>query len=414
MLFRQQLRRQSTGQARRSATKVVEPMIIDGQAFHPRFVRENLRDAKSWDSSSRQRLVFGVSPHIRGTVEQQQQHHQHNHQSGPSFVQCRFDDGSVGPFPVPSGSAGDISTAPRKPWPQDKEAFLKKLRENALDFGAMEAFKVSDFNNDLNLASEGLVQKLPATEQSALQAWIEALNRDGVAIVKNMPTQPGELKNFAERLFGYALPTAYGQTFTIQARSDPNNLAYSSLGLQLHTDLPYYQVPPPIQLFHCIQQAHTGGGNIFADGIGAAEKLRATEPELFARLAARPVQFQDSTPTWELHAEHPTIELSKGGEVSRVHFNERARDSWHQWQRSDDLEETDKFYLALSKYEELLEDPKEALRITLEPGEMSVIDNWRLLHSRDAFAGERWLEGGYITWEQAHSLWRVLSAQRAA
>ena len=46
-----------------------------------------------------------------------------------------------------------------------------------------------------------------------------------------------------------------GETFQIKSVCDPNNLAYSNLGLQMHTDLPFNAQPPGIQLFFCMQQA---------------------------------------------------------------------------------------------------------------------------------------------------------------
>jgi len=377
-------------------------MRIGGYKFHPRFVRENLLDEKSWDASSRQRLCFGVSPDIQGSVEQT---------GDDGGVKCRFEDGSVGSFAMPPGRSAvdsDIAQAPKQSWPEDRKSFVETMRAGALDFSALEMVRRNSQDVDLGSASEGILNFVSPTERTALRNWIEALHRDGVALVKNMPAKPGALKQFAETIFGYVLPTAYGQTFTIRTRSEPNNLAYSNLGLQLHTDLPYYDVPPAIQLFHCIQQARLGGGNVFADGFAAAQQLRAAEPDMFAELSSRAVRFQDSTPAWELRAEHRLLELGSNGTVTRVHFNERARDSWSQWRETDDVDDVDCFYRALSRYEIFLEDPENAVHIKLQPGEMSVIDNWRVLHSREGFEGERWLEGGYVSWDQAHSLWRVL------
>lgn len=333
-------------------------------------------------------------------------------------MRCRFDDGSAGPFAVPGGATAattDIAAQPKQGWAraEDRDRFVEDLRAAALDFGSLEALCAEEHAVDRSTsAGRSPLQLLPAGEQAGLRRWIEGLQRFGIALVKNMPAAPGQLRRFAERLFGFVLQTHYGPEFVIKAVERPNNLAYSSLGLQLHTDLPFYQTAPPIQLFHCIEQARVGGENIFADGRGAAERLRAEDPDAFALLASRSVRFQDWTPAWELHAEQRTIDLGPDGEVSRVHFNERTRDSWHQWRATDDVDDMDAFYRALSRFEALLEDTHASLTVTLQPGEMSVIDNWRVLHSRGSFEGNRHLEGGYITWEQAHSLWRVLSSGR--
>jgi len=107
------------------------------------------------------------------------------------------------------------------------------------------------------------------------------------------------------------------------------------------------------------------------------------------------------------YAEHPMIEIDEDGKLKRIHFNERARASWAQWRPTDDLDATHKFYQALSEFERLIENTEQHLNLTLQPGEMIVVDNWRALHSRDGFEGPRWMEGGYITWEQVRSLWRM-------
>lgn len=393
-------------------------MLIDGRIFHPKFVRENLRDHGSWDPVSRQRLVNNISPDIRGVVEQGTCTSSGDALGaiaarGTRVVQCRFEDGSAGPFEMPIGhstiNGADIAAHPKRNWPE-QDKFVEQLRVNALDFQGLETLIADGPSVDLAIAEQGVTETWRPQERQAVRSWIEDLQRDGIAIVKNMPAEPGQLAKFAQKLFGFVLPSVYGQTFTIKSRSKPNNLAYSALGLQLHTDLPYCQSVPPVQLFHCIQQAHLGGGNIFVDGFRVAEKLRARAPHLFDRLAITPVRFQDTTPSWKLHAEHCTIKVDSDGKLLQVNFNERARDSWHQWKETDGLLDLDAFYRALAEFEALLEDPREALHVTLKNGEMSVIDNWRVLHSREGFEGDRWLEGGYLTWEQVHSLWRVLAA----
>ena len=72
---------------------------------------------------------------------------------------------------------------------------------------------------------------------------------------------------------GIAKRTHYGDYFHVRTKADPNNLAYTGVGLGgyhvsrvtvpgtmstpdpgLHTDLPYYRYTPGTQWLHCIQQ----------------------------------------------------------------------------------------------------------------------------------------------------------------
>ena len=52
--------------------------------------------------------------------------------------------------------------------------------------------------------------------------------------------------------------------------------------------------------------------------------------------------------------------------------------------------------------------PEAQVRFTLVPGEVLVIDNWRLLHGRAEFDGERHVCGCYLNREDYESRLRVL------
>ena len=86
-------------------------------------------------------------------------------------------------------------------------------------------------------------------------------------------------------LVGSVKMTHYGQFWNVRSKSEANNLAYTGASLGLHTDLPYYDYTPGVQLLHCLQQAQGHGGhNIFADSFAAAEKIRADFPAQFELL----------------------------------------------------------------------------------------------------------------------------------
>ena len=53
--------------------------------------------------------------------------------------------------------------------------------------------------------------------------------------------------------------TNFGEYFDVKSKPDPNDLAYTSLELSPHTDNPYRNPVPCIQLLHCIVSEVTGG-----------------------------------------------------------------------------------------------------------------------------------------------------------
>lgn len=43
------------------------------------------------------------------------------------------------------------------------------------------------------------------------------------------------------------------QKFDVVSTPDPINIAYSSVHLDLHMDLAYYESPPGLQVFNCVR-----------------------------------------------------------------------------------------------------------------------------------------------------------------
>ena len=111
-----------------------------------------------------------------------------------------------------------------------------------------------------------------------------------------------------------------------------------------------------------------------------------------------------------LQASHPTIETTGNGDtISRIYFNERTRDSWRSW-GAGDAQCSPEFYDALQQFEKLVEDDRFHINTPLQPGEMVLFDNARVLHSRTEFVGERHMEGTYLEWGAAYATWRSLQS----
>jgi gamma-butyrobetaine dioxygenase len=55
------------------------------------------------------------------------------------------------------------------------------------------------------------------------------------------------------------------------------------------------------------------------------------------------------------------------------------------------------YYAALRRFSEIIEDPAMEVSFRLQPGELFIVDNLRVLHARKAFSGSgrRWLQGCY-------------------
>ena len=126
------------------------------------------------------------------------------------------------------------------------------------------------------------------------------------------------------RAWAMCRETNYGRLFDVRATVDPANLAYSARAISPHTDNPYRDPVPTVQLLHCLASAAEGGDSALVDGFAAASLLRAEDPAAFAVLAGSPVTFAYSDATAELRATMPMIGLDPRGRITQVRFNNRS------------------------------------------------------------------------------------------
>ena len=114
--------------------------------------------------------------------------------------------------------------------------------------------------------------------------------------------------------------------FSFSPSSAGNNLAQTSVKIRQHTDNPYRDPFPGVQLLHCLENAAEGGATTFCDGFAAAETLRKTNPRSFEILATvdHPFEYRDPTQHCLLRTEVPVLSLGYDGKVKRVTFNNRS------------------------------------------------------------------------------------------
>ena len=70
----------------------------------------------------------------------------------------------------------------------------------------------------------------------------------GFVIIRNIPTDNNFIVKFANSI-GSVRRTNFGEFFDVKSKPDPNDLAYTSLELSPHTDNPYRNPVPCIQLY---------------------------------------------------------------------------------------------------------------------------------------------------------------------
>ena len=140
-------------------------------------------------------------------------------------------------------------------------------------------------------------------------------------------------------------------------------------------------------------------------------ELDREDPEGFALLSRIPVHFEYRDATTQRVAVKPMIELDGTGQMIGVHYSPRL----------DDIPlmsdaDTRRYHRARKRFGQLFEDPQYELRFRLDPGQLMMFDNNRVLHGRTSFdpsEGHRQLQGCYIDRDGPRSLYRVLKRRLA-
>lgn len=133
-----------------------------------------------------------------------------------------------------------------------------------------------------------------------------------------------------------------------------------------------------------------------------------------------PVPFQYINDGHHLQHEHPTIALANPafgappGTICHINYCPAS-------QAPLLLSTPDTFYPALKRFAEVLSDPSNVYRYTLQEGDVVIFDNRRVLHSRTAFSdidgqkkeGEtnRWFKGCYLEADDLGDWRRALEAK---
>ncbi len=246
----------------------------------------------------------------------------------------------------------------------------------------------------------GLESRIPSvsfekakTDEVALASWLAAVQRFGFAHMSELPCESGALCQVVD-LFGYVRETNYGRWFEVRSEIEPINLAYTGLGLQAHTDNPYRDPVPTLQLLACLENSADGGESIVVDGFKAIEILKQEDASAFTLLSRYCARFEYAGEAGvNLSARRAMIELTPDGELSAIRFNNRSAAAI----TDVPFDKMQDYYDAYRKLAQVVDRKELAVSFKLAPGELFIVDNLRVMHSRKAFsgAGSRWLQGCY-------------------
>ena len=253
------------------------------------------------------------------------------------------------------------------------------------------------WNNELqnNLNSIIIDHDEIISSDEGLIKWLELLHKQGIAIVKNSPTEKESAFPVLNRI-SHTRETFFKTPFEVINIPKPNNSAYTAHELRNHMDLPWFENPPGYQFLHCLINAAEGGDSSAVDGFAVSEYLKQNEKEIFDTLVNVYLKFRDKDYTQVLHRSFhaPAISLNKDGDYNDIRFSVATMDAL-----DCHPDEMEKVYNAHRRFGNLLHDDNFQIKFRLEPGDIFSFNNRRILHGRTAFdpnSGHRHLQGYYM------------------
>ncbi|WP_419864483.1 TauD/TfdA family dioxygenase [Candidatus Poriferisodalis sp.] len=248
-------------------------------------------------------------------------------------------------------------------------------------------------------------------DDSALAAALCDLARYGLIRLADSGNGPDTVAQIAG-LIGAMRDSNFGLTWHVDVDITPTSLANTGQRLAPHTDLPTREVPPGLQLLHCVENSVEGGWSTMADGLAIAEHLRVAESDAFEALTMLEWVFFNRSPDHDHRWQGPVIDTGDG----RIPYTYRA---FHPVRAFPAMPaaEVNRAYAAMRLLSETAVSDRFQMRYPFRPGDIVVFDNRRVLHGRDAFeprpGTRRRLIGTYMDTDEFYSRLRVLLRRSA-
>jgi gamma-butyrobetaine dioxygenase len=233
------------------------------------------------------------------------------------------------------------------------------------------------------------------TDPAVREDWLYCVGRDGLAFLSDVPVEDATVLQVAAHI-GFVRETNFGRIFDDRG----------SVDVPVHTDSPFRDPVPGFKLLHCLS-AGQGEESNFVDGMAAAERVRAHDAEAFSTLCQTPILYRFQDRNVDLALERTMLEVDTREQFRAIHYDAR---SIAPLQIKGPL--LKKYYAAYRQLADVLCDPARSVQYQLQPGDLVLFDNTRILHGRSE--GSSHLQGCYLEADGLYSSLAVLSRTRSS
>jgi len=314
------------------------------QTLHPLWLRERCPCSECRDDRTGQRLVdawsLPLDTAVAGVTEQDGE------------IRVRFSDGHVAPFLA-----------------SELEASLGH-RDDRAGVVTWDASLAEWPETDWTAARD---------DDEALLDMLDKLHRYGFVMVRGVPAEMDAVGDVVERI-GPMRRTNWGGIADIKAIPDAYDLTMTTRAIEAHADNPYREPVPGYVFLQCIVNDVDGGDLLISDGFRVAEVLREQAPAEFDALTRVRPEFSYVDEDTILENSGPLIELDDAGRVRQVRLSNRTEDV-----AAEDPDLLELYYRARKRLTDLVNDPAMQLRHAWQPGDLLIMDNYRMLHGRSGY-----------------------------
>ena len=334
------------------------------EEIHPFWLRERANGEKFLDEKTQQRLFDPTSLSVDVGIK--------NAEIKNEVLEINFNDGVNSKLNINS-IAQEFSK---------KDNVISSIAKIKWDSN-LKNIKNFDYKTDLS-------------ESKEMHDVLTTFYKYGFVIIKKVPTENNYLVKFANSI-GSVRRTNFGEHFNVKSKPSPNDLAYTPLPLAPHTDNPYRNPVPCIQILHSIVNEVNGGSSTLVDGYNVTETLKKENPDFYNILTQVKVRFKFIDKDVILEDWSELIKLDEYKNFKQVRFSPRL-----DFVPILEKKELDLYYRARKKLSDLYNSEKFRIQFKLEQGDLLMMDNYRLLHGRTEFdinEGNRFLQGCYIDFD---------------
>ena len=345
---------------------------IGERELHPLWLRERSPSDEVTDPQTGQRLLDSWSLPLDLAVTEVREDGEN--------LEIIFSDGHVAPYTLAS------LTAQLRREPDERDDIV-------LWGGSLNDIPEIDWNQ-------------AAEDDATLYEMLEQLRRYAFVLVRNVPAEMDGVGNVVERI-GPMRRTNWGGIADVKAIANAYDLTMTTRTLEPHTDNPYREPVPGYIFLHCLINNADGGDSTITDGFRVAEELREKAPEAFEALTQVRPDFTYVDDDTVLENSGPLIELDPQGRVRQVRLSNRT-DSV----AALDADFLDQYYRARRTLTDTVNDPAFQLQFKLGPGDLLIMDNYRLYHGRLGYrpgTGDRHMRQCYMDRDSVGSRRKVLA-----